>query len=374
MNAIVTKAPGRINIIGEHTDYNEGFVLPAAIDRYIEFELARNGTNLCHITAADLNQQYTFDLHTFAPKDSGWENYVMGVVSELQKMEVPIGGFDASFKGSIPVGGGVSSSAALENSLALGLLKIFPKDLSDWQIIKACQMAEHNFPGIKCGIMDQFSSMLGKADHVMLLDCRDQTFKYFPWSFEEYQILLINSNVSHELASSEYNTRRSECQAGVQRLQEDFPDVQSLRDVSEEMLASRKNDLSSTVYNRCWHVITENQRVLQTTQNLEKANLKNVGQLMYQSHDSLSKKYEVSCVELDFLVNETRKLDSIVGSRMMGGGFGGCTINLVKKEATEEVGQIIAENYFKEFQLDCTPMVISISDGAKALNQSEKLT
>ena len=365
MTKITSRAPGRINIIGEHTDYNDGFVLPAAIDRTIDTTLAINSDpNICEITASDLGESHRFDLRDYRPTGTGWENYVMGVVSEMNKAGANIKGFTASFGGNVPIGGGVSSSAALENSLAIGLTKLFPNDLDPWTIIKACQMAEHNFVGIKCGIMDQFSTMMGKADQVMLLDCRSLAFNYFPLRLEDYQILLLNTNVSHALASSEYNTRRTECEEGVNLLRPNIANIKNLRDVSPVELEKNKSILPPIIYQRCHHVVSENARVLKATSALQASRLADVGQLMYQSHESLSADYAVSCDQLDFLVELTKNNTDIIGSRMMGGGFGGCTINIIKKKATEFFIEKAGLAYRDQFGIDLTPMEINIADGA----------
>ena len=366
---IISRAPGRINLIGEHTDYNDGFVLPAAINYHTTFQLARH-KNLyqCVVTANDLDQTFSFDLRNYVRKSGGWQNYVMGVVSELKKLGVPIKGFTGSFSGSVPIGGGVSSSAALENSLALGLLQLFPCKLDDWQIIKACQMAEHNFAGIKCGIMDQFSSMLGKKNHAMLLDCRSLEYEYYPLTLGNYELVLLNTNVSHELASSEYNVRRSQCEEGTDIIKNKYPSIQNLRDVTLEMLTKTRQDLSDVLYQRCHHVVSENARVMEATRALSSGKLEELGSLMYASHHSLSLDYQVSCPELDFLVNLTKNRSDVLGSRMMGGGFGGCTINLVEKQARDRLFEEATQAYHRQFKLALSTMVVEIGDGAKYLN------
>ncbi len=363
--SITAQSPGRINLIGEHTDYNEGYVLPAAIDKKTVFELQRNGTaDSVNIHATDLAETYAFRLSAFEPISSGWQNYVMGVVAELQKLGAKISGFDASFEGTVPIGSGMSSSAALECSLAFGLNELFQLGFDKWQMIKAAQMAEHNFVGIKCGIMDQFASMMGKKDQVMLLDCRSLEFRYYPLDLGDYQFLLLNSNVTHSLASSEYNTRRQECEQGVAIIQQTYAQVKSLRDVSTEMLQRCSTELSATIYKRCRHVITENQRVLDATEALLKKDFSRLGDLMYQSHQSLQHDYEVSCPELDFLVAATRDKAYILGSRMMGGGFGGCTLNIIEKKQVEHFTALAAESFKREFGVDVTPYTVSIENGS----------
>ena len=368
--SITVGSPGRINIIGEHTDYNNGFVLPAAIDKKTIFKIEENGTsNTVNITATYSNEQFAFDLTDFSPLKNGWQNYVMGVVHELLKLGARIKGFDASFEGHVPIGSGMSSSAALECSLAYGLNELFHLNLNKWQIIKACQMAEHNFVGIKCGIMDQFASMMGKKNQVMLLDCRSLEFQYLPLRLNNYQLLLLDTNVSHALASSEYNTRRSECEEGVFALQQmnPFSSIHSLRDVSFKMLMEAKMELPENVFRRCKHIVTENNRVIEATRALSQKNLIQLGKLIYQSHFSLQNDYEVSCPELDYLVQQTLDKDYILGSRMMGGGFGGCTINIIEKEKVDAFISLTAKNYEDRYGLALKPYSITIENGTEVL-------
>jgi galactokinase len=366
--AITVQSPGRINIIGEHTDYNNGFVLPAAIDKNITFHLQKNQTKYtAHFYAKNVNQNYSFQLNDFRPIESGWENYVMGVVSELQKLGAIITGFDAEFGGNVPLGSGMSSSAALECSLAFGLNELFDLGFDKWQLVKASQMAEHHFVGTKCGIMDQFASVMGKKNQVMLLDCRSLEFEYFPLELGDYDLVLLNSNVSHSLADSEYNTRREECEIGIAIIQKVQPKVQSLRDVTLEMLEPLSLQMPLNVYKRCHHIVTENARVLAAAQAMKEGDINQLGRLMYQSHFSLQHDYKVSCKELDYLVQQTLDKDYVLGSRMMGGGFGGCTINIVRKDKKESLIQELTNNYKTAFDIDLTPYFVSVEDGAKVI-------
>lgn len=366
---ITAQSPGRINIIGEHTDYNDGFVLPAAIDKKSVFRISKNGSKqTVNITSKNMGNTFSFDLDDFQPIKTGWENYVMGVVYELQKLGAQLEGFDGEFVGDVPIGGGMSSSAALECSLAYGLNKLFNLGLEKWQMIKACQMAEHNFVGIKCGIMDQFASVMGKKNHVMLLDCRSLEFKYFPFDLGDYQLLLLNTNVSHTLASSEYNTRHSECEAGVKILKKHFPKIKNLRDVSPQMLKQCISEMTENISKRCQHIVGENKRVLDATDALVKNDFPQLGKLMYESHFSLQNDYEVSCPELDFLVELTLDKNYVLGSRMMGGGFGGCTINVIKKNQAQYFITIASEYFKKKFNIELTPYFVSIEDGAEVSN------
>ena len=368
LQQVTAQAAGRINIIGEHTDYNKGYVLPAAINKRSIATIHRNGTpSTARFTAQNLKESYEFDLSNFDPIAPGWQNYVMGVVHELQALGGPIEGFDCSFEGDVPIGGGMSSSAALECSIAVGLNKLFDLQLDDWQIIRAAQAAEHNFVGIKCGIMDQFSSVKGKENQVMLLDCHSLDYQYFPFELGKYQLLLLNTNVSHSLASTAYNDRRAACEEGVQLLQKKHSNIQSLRDVSVQQLMQAKDLLSTSVYNKCKHVILENERVLSATEALLAGNFSKLGELIYQSHFSLQYDYEVSCPELDFLVQQTFDKPFILGSRMMGGGFGGCTLNIIEKENTDTFVNQTKQAYQTKFGLELSPYLVSIEDGAKVL-------
>ena len=371
---IKVKSPGRINLIGEHTDYNDGFVLPAAIDKQITFSLQKN-ENIknynCSVIAGNMEEAFEFDIRQFAPlENGGWQNYVLGVINELKKSGATFTGFRGRFKGTVPIGGGMSSSAALECSLAFALNELFELGFTKWQLIKASQMAEHHFVGIKCGIMDQFASMMGKKNQVMLLDCRSLDYQYFPLELGEYQLILLNSNVSHELASSEYNVRRKECEDGVTIIKKQFPNIIKLRDVTTSMLAQSKLQLPEIIFKRCHHVITENQRVLDATAAIQKNDHQLLGQLMYQSHFSLQHDYEVSCPELDFLVDFTLDNNKVLGSRMMGGGFGGCTINIIEKKATAHFVNSISDAYFKKFSKSLTPYEVSIEDGTEVIKAS----
>ncbi len=365
---LTVAAPGRINILGEHTDYNQGYVLPAAINLTTVFKLTKNNTpSTVNFTAHNVNAQYTFDLRDFNPIEGTWENYVMGVVHELIELGASFSGFDAEFDGNVPIGSGMSSSAALECSLAYGLNVLFELGLDDWTLIKASQRAEHNFVGIKCGIMDQFASVMGKPDHAMLLDCMTLEFDYVPLDLGSYHFLLLNTNVTHALASSEYNKRRAECAAGLNRLKDKIGSVETLRDVTTEMLQAHKNDLDSVEWNRCAHVVAENNRVQRAVEALRDGDLATVGRLMYQSHYDLRDKYEVSCKELDFLVDMAEEENSIFGSRMMGGGFGGCTINLVEKKSTAMIVDKFKLAYQAAMGKELSDYIVTTGAGARVV-------
>ncbi len=369
---IKVQAPGRINIIGEHVDYNDGFVLPAAINKNTVFNLKKNGSDKKgHITAENLGESFSFDITSFHPtKKGGWPNYVMGVIHELQNLGASIQGFEGTFKGNVPIGGGMSSSAALECSLASGLNELFDLGINKWDLIKACQMAEHNFVGIKCGIMDQFASMMGKKDHAMLLDCRSLNFEYVPMDLGNHQLLLLNTNVSHALASSEYNTRRSECEEGVKILKAHYPEITKLRDVSKARLIRHKEELPDHIYRRCSHVVWEIERTHKAKEALLKNDYWQLGNLIYQSHFSLQNDYKVSCSELDFLVQQTLDKEYVLGSRMMGGGFGGCTLNLIEVHRKEEFIDNISNAYRAKFGIDLSIYTVYAEEGTSQLTQT----
>ena len=362
--AITIQSPGRINLIGEHTDYNEGFVLPAAIDKKTIFQIHKNGDpQKVSIRAVNKGDSFSFDLRSFQPIPNGWPNYVMGVVHELQQLGTTITGFDGQFESTVPIGSGMSSSAALECSLAFGLNELFDLGLDTWQLIKVCQLAEHHFVGTQCGIMDQFASMMGKKDQLLLLDCRSLNYQYIPFESSKYELLLLNTNVTHQLVNSAYNDRRAACEEGVRILQSYLPDVKSLRDASLELLDQFKQEFTSPILKRCQHVVTENERVWYAAKALQAKDFKRLGQLMYQSHLSLQFAYEVSCSELDELVVLTMDKPYILGSRMMGGGFGGCTINLIEKKKVAQFIEQAAEKYKARFGIELTPYQISIEAG-----------
>ncbi|MBD0777537.1 galactokinase [Maribacter sp. ANRC-HE7] len=352
---LIVDSPGRINIIGEHTDYNNGFVLPTAIDKKIQFKFKRNDSlHTCNILSNNFNASLSFDLNTVSKSDKQWENYILGVIHEIQQLTDKLRGFDCVLDSDIPVGSGISSSAALECGLAFGLNELFDLNLSKQQIVELSQRAEHNYVGTKCGIMDQFASVMSKKGHVILLDCQSLDYEYVPIEIEPYKLLLLNTNVSHNLASGEYNIRRSQCEKGVEIIQQKYPEVTSLRDVSFDMLQEFKSDIPEIVFNRCTYVVQEKDRVLSSVKALKKSQLHTLGEYMYQTHDGLQNLYEVSCPELDFLVDFSKEYNEVIGARMMGGGFGGCTINIIHQDAVEHFTQKASEAYFKKFNIKLT--------------------
>lgn len=365
---LLVRSPGRINLIGEHTDYNEGFVLPAAIDKEMVLGVAKNGLNVCRLYSYDYDEQNTYTLADLKPGDNGWANYILGVVDQLKKAGYTIEGFDCAFGGNIPIGAGLSSSAALECGVAFALSELFDLKVDKQNLIKFSQKAEHEFAGVQCGIMDQFASVMGKSDHAIRLDCRSLDFNYFPINLQDYQIILCDSQVKHSLASSEYNTRRQECEQGVEIIRQKYPEVKSLRDITKGILDEQKDNMAQEVYKRCRYIIEENERLLTGCELLEKGDIAAFGKKMYGSHDGLSIMYEVSCKELDFLVDFTRDKDYVVGSRMMGGGFGGCTINLIKKDKKEEFNNSVKEAYKNNFDIDLKIYEVTIKNGTSTIS------
>lgn len=361
---VLVSSPGRINLIGEHTDYNDGFVLPAAIDKRIIYAVALNGTGKCNAYAAFNKEQVSFDLDAVKPTP-GWINYLLGVVDQLQKRGYKVPGFDCVIAGDVPVGAGLSSSAAVEGGLVAALDHLMGYALSRMDMALIGQKAEHTFPGVQCGIMDQFANLHGKKDQVMLLDCRDLTYTYYPFNFPSQKIVLCNSMVHHSLASSEYNVRRQQCEAGVKILQAAYPQVQSLRDAGMDMLEAVKDKMDSIVYKRCAYVIAEIARVQQACDYLQQGNLQEFGKLMYATHDGLSRLYEVSCPELDYLVELARQRPEVAGARVMGGGFGGCTINLVQEDKVAAYTTYIRDRYQQKFGKVPEIYVTSIEEGVR---------
>lgn len=363
---LLIRSPGRINLIGEHTDYNEGFVLPAAIDKAIYLGLAKNGTATCRVYSLDYQEHETFELASLTPR-KGWINFIMGVTVQLIKKGYHLEGYDCVFGGDIPIGAGLSSSAALENGVGLGLSELFGLGVEKLELVKISQMAEHEFAGVKCGIMDMFASMMGKENHAIRLDCRSLDYEYFPVNLNDYQLLLCDSQVAHSLAESAYNTRREECQTGVEIVRKHFPEVKNLRDVNQTMLETVKSGLPDKVYGRCHYVISENERLHKSCQALKSNDLEHFGKLLYASHQGLSRQYEVSCDELDFLVENTVNMSYVLGARMMGGGFGGCTLNLVEKSHRTMFMQTMTQTYADRFGKSLKIYDVRIEDGTERL-------
>lgn len=359
-------SPGRINLIGEHTDYNGGFVFPGAVDKGMVAEIKLNGTDKVRAFALDLNEYSEFGLEEKdAPKES-WAKYIFGVCREVQKRGHKIGGFDTVFSGNVPLGAGMSSSAALESTFAFALDNLFSLGIEKFELARIGQSTEHNYVGVKCGIMDQFASVFGKAGSLMRLDCKTSEFEYFPFNPKGYRLVLVDSVVKHELASSAYNKRRESCERVAHTIAKYHSEVQFLRDAKLEWLEAVKAEVSEEDYMRAKYVIEEVQRVLDVCDALERGDYETVGQKMYETHHGMSKLYEVSCPELDFL-NDIAKEMGVTGSRVMGGGFGGCTINLVKEELYDAFISKVKEAYKAKYNKDAKVYDVVISDGSRRL-------
>ncbi|MBN2522745.1 MAG: galactokinase [Bacteroidales bacterium] len=362
------QAPGRINLIGEHTDYNDGFVLPAAIDKAIYLAILKNDLEKLRLFSYNMDEFFEIDIHELKKVEVQWANYLIGVTAQFQKKGLNPGGIDCVFGGNIPPGAGLSSSAALECGFAAGINDQFDFGIEKTELIRMAQKAEHEYAGVLCGIMDQFASTFGKEGYVMKLDCRSLDYEYFPLTNQEVDIVLCDTRVEHSLASSEYNIRRSECDKGVKTIQSVFPDVKSLRDADPAMLDKVKTRMKTTIYDRCHYIIHENIRVEKACKALLKNDFSTFGKLMYETHAGLSKEYMVSCIELDTLVDIAKKSPDISGARMMGGGFGGCTINLVKKGKAEKFISLVNEEYKKTIGSTIQIYRVKTSDGAGKLN------
>lgn len=359
-------SPGRINLIGEHTDYNGGFVFPGAIDKGMLAEIKPNGTGKVRAFSIDLDDYAEFGLtEEDAPKAS-WARYIFGVCREIIKRGGEIQGFDTAFAGDVPLGAGMSSSAALESTYAFALNELFNLNIDKFELAKIGQSTEHNYCGVNCGIMDQFASVFGQKGHLIRLDCRSLEYKYFPFDPESagYKLVLLDSVVKHELASSAYNKRRQSCERVVVAIKRNHPEVDFLRDATMEMLNEVKADVTAEDYMRAEYVIEEIQRVLDVCDALEKGDYETVGEKMYGTHHGMSKLYEVSCEELDFL-NDIAKECGVTGSRVMGGGFGGCTINLVKADKYDAFVKKAFAEYAKKFGHEPKLYNVVISDGAR---------
>lgn len=358
-NPIFYASAGRINLIGEHTDYNGGFVFPGAIDKYIMTAININGTDKVRLYSVDMDQYTEFGLREEDKPAEQWACYVFGVYREVIKRGFEVKGFDAVFAGNVPLGAGLSSSAALESCFAYALNDLFNDNkISIFELALIGQSTEHNYCGVNCGIMDQFASVFGKKDCLMRLDCRSLEFKYFPFKPVGYKLVLVNSQVKHELVDSPYNKRRESCERVAKTL-----GVETLRDADMSMLEAAKDQISDEDYKRAVYVIGEKQRVLDVCEALEKGDYETVGQRMYETHHGLSKDYEVSCEELDFL-NDVAKECGVTGSRIMGGGFGGCTINLVKEDLYDTFVQTAKTKFNEKYGIEPIIIDVVISDGA----------
>ena len=359
---VVYASAGRINLIGEHTDYNGGFVFPGAIDKVIMAEIAPNGTDTVNVFSVDLNESATFGLEEENAPSEQWARYIFGVCREIIKRGGKVEGFDAVFAGNVPLGAGLSSSAALESCFAFALNDLFNGNTIDkFELARIGQSTEHNYCGVNCGIMDQFASVFGKKDNLMRLDCRSMEFEYFPFKADGYKLVLVDSKVKHALVDSPYNKRRQSCERVAATL-----GVETLRDADMKMLNAVRGDITAEDYFRAKFVIEEKDRVLAVCDALVKGDFETVGEKMYETHHGLSKDYEVSCEELDFL-NDVAARCGVTGSRIMGGGFGGCTINLVKDELYDHFIATAKKEFNDAYGHEPVVIPVVISDGARRI-------
>lgn len=365
-NQMVYASPGRINIIGEHTDYNGGFVLPGAIDKGMVAVISFNNSNKVRAFAFDLSENSEFGLEEADAPIEGWAKYIFGVCREIAKRGGVVRGFDTVFSGDVPLGAGLSSSAALESTFAFALNDMLSLGIAPMELAKIGQSTEHNYVGVNCGIMDQFASIHGRAGHLMRLDCKSGDFVYVPFDPERhgYKVVLVDTCVKHELVGSPYNRRRESCERAVKAIQKLHPEVEFLRDAKMEWLEDVIGTISQEDYIRAEYAIGEVARLLDACSALERGDYETLGKKMYGTHIGMSVLYEVSCPELDF-VNEVAKECGVTGSRVMGGGFGGCTINLVKAELYNNFVSTVRELYKAKYGIDCKIYPVVISDGAR---------
>ena len=363
---LIVRSPGRINIIGEHTDYNEGFVLPAAIDKYATVAVSKRTDDRVHLHAAGFHESFETELSCIKPTGN-WATYILGVADQLLKRGYAIGGFNLVVDGDVPVGAGMSSSAAVECAAVFALNELFDLGIGRMEMVKIAQQAEHEFAGVQCGIMDMFASMFGRKDQVIRIDCRSLEHEYIPLQLEGYKLVLLNTNVKHSLASSEYNVRRQQCEYGVSLIQAHHPEIKSLRDATVQMLDDHVALRDALVYRRCRYVVGEVRRLLDACEDLQNGNLAALGRKMFQTHEGLSRDYEVSCKELDFLVDAVKEHPAVLGARMMGGGFGGCTINLVKEDAIEPLVEKLMQSYQQSMHLELSAYIVQTGNGTERI-------
>lgn len=363
---MVYTSPGRVNLIGEHTDYNGGFVFPGAIDKGIYAAINPNGTDKVRAYSVDYEGQVEFGMNEEDAPQESWARYIFGVCREMKKRGFEPKGFDTVFVGDVPLGAGMSSSAALESTFANALNDIFNLNIDRFELARIGQSTEHNYCGVKCGIMDQFASVFGKKGHLMRLNCATMEFEYFPFNPEGYKVVLLDTVVKHELASSAYNKRRESCENACAHIKARHPEVNYLSDATMAMLDEVKAEISEEDYMRAVYVIGEKQRVLDVCAALEKGDYDTVGDRMFGTHYGMSKEYEVSCEELDFL-NDVAKQCGVTGSRVMGGGFGGCTINLVKEDLYDNFIATAKKEYLAKYNREPKIYDVVISDGARRI-------
>jgi len=365
---ILVRSPGRINIIGEHTDYNGGFVMPAAIDKAIYVGISKREDDEIHLFSESYQQFDISSIQNLQKSENSWANYILGVADQLKERGYALGGFNFYIDGDVPLGAGLSSSAAVECATGFALDQLFSLEVPKLDIALVAQKAEQTFAGVNCGIMDQFASVFGQKDQAIMLDCRSMQHSYIPLKLDGYKLLLLNTNVKHALADSAYNKRRAQCEQGVAWIKEHYPNVNTLRDVTLEMLEAHVKPKDEEVFTKCSFVVKEIGRLLTAAEQLVNGNLHGLGHLMFETHEGLSKDYEVSCKELDFLVEEVKPLDEVLGARMMGGGFGGCTINIVKEEKIADLIEELSSKYLLQFGLKLDAYIVQTDNGTSLFN------
>jgi galactokinase len=359
----IVLSPGRINIIGEHIDYNDGYVLPAAIDRIICFAFEKNSSNQSRIIAIDLNDEFEINLtYPVELNDNVWTNYLRAIINQLKLKGFEFEGFNCVFSSNIPVGSGLSSSAALECGFLFGLNELFNLNIKPVDIALMGQSAEH-WVGINCGIMDQFSSVMGLENKVIKIDCKTLEYEYHNANFNDYSLILFDSNVKHSLMTSAYNERREQCEEGIAIVKNNFPEITSFRDCTEQHILGLQNVMSADVFKRSLFVVKEINRVILACEALDNGDIETLGKLMFETHEGLSTDYEVSCAELDMIVNTLKNEKAVIGSRLMGGGFGGCTINLIKKGHEERIKKQLSELYLEAFGIELKNYDVKIGNG-----------
>ena len=365
---MLVKSPGRINIIGEHTDYNGGLVMPAAINKAVYVGIAKRADEKIQLYAESYQEKYVGSLNKVEKSEKAWANYILGVVHGLLKRGYALSGFNLYIYGDVPLGAGLSSSAAIECATAYALSELHQLAIVKMDLALIAQKAEHEFAGVNCGIMDQFASVFGQKDYAMMLDCESLQHEYIPLKLDGYKLVLFNTNVKHSLSESAYNDRRAQCEQGVAWVKAHYPEVQFLRDVNPEMLSEHVLPKNAEVYTKCSYVVAEIARVKKAAAALKEGRLEELGKLMFETHRGLSKDYEVSCKELDFLVEQVKERDEVLGARMMGGGFGGCTINIVKEEAIADLTAQLSKLYDDQFGLTLSTYVVETGNGSQVVD------
>lgn len=367
-DALLFRSPGRINLLGEHIDYNDGIVLPAGIDKYIYMAIQNRSDDEIHLYSMDYKASFQSSLTNLVKSDELWPNYILGVVDQFKKEGEKLQGFNLVFSGTIPQGAGMSSSAALECAIGFALQDLNESSFENMELAELAQRAEHEFVGVKCGLMDQFASVFAKRDHFIKFDTQSLAYSYLPFESEEYSFLLLDSKVKHSLASSAYNERREQCEEGLRVITSHLPAITSFRQVTLAQLDQFLAADYPILYRRCNFVVKEMGRVEKAGSALLKNDFKTIGNLLFETHKGLSENYEVSCEELDFLVEKAKNNPHVLGARMMGGGFGGCTLNLIRKDKKDEIIQELTNLYHLQFSINLKSYAVNLSDGTEKLN------